>query len=98
MLNYTEPTHSTGLFTTLITVGLFEAKAQLGQLAQSAAAGEVVVLTRRGRPVAEIRAPEASIECATQGRAAVDALRRWRKKIRPGCFDIKELVDEGRRG
>jgi len=34
----------------MITVGIFEAKASLGQLVQSAAEGEVVVLTRRGKP------------------------------------------------
>ena len=41
----------------MIMVGLFEAKGGLAQLANSAAAGEVVVLTKRGRPLAEIRAP-----------------------------------------
>ena len=34
----------------MITIGIFEAKASLGQLAQSAAEGEVIVLTRRGAP------------------------------------------------
>jgi antitoxin (DNA-binding transcriptional repressor) of toxin-antitoxin stability system len=82
----------------MITVGLFEAKAHLGQLAQSAAAGEVIVLTRRGRAVAEIRAPQQAESDATPGLLAIDALRQWRKKVRPGRFDIKELVDEGRRG
>jgi prevent-host-death family protein len=42
----------------MITIGIFEAKANLGQLAQSAAEGEVVVLTRRGKPIAEIRPPQ----------------------------------------
>jgi len=80
----------------MITIGIFEAKANLGQLAQSAAAGEVVVLTKRGKPIAEIRAPQAEV---AQGNAqqAIDALRKFRRANRVGTFDIAELVAEGRR-
>ena len=80
----------------MITVGIFEAKSSLGQLAQSAAGGEVVVLTRRGKPIAEIRAPQAEIgqENAVQ---AIEALRKFRRANRVGAFDVAELVTEGRR-
>lgn len=80
----------------MITIGIFEAKATLGQLAQSAAEGEVVVLTRRGRPLAEIRAPEGE---ATQAetRLAIEALRKFRRANRVGSFNIAEFVAEGRR-
>lgn len=80
----------------MITVGIFEAKASLGALAQSAAAGEVVVLTRRGKPIAEIRPPEGeSSRAATQH--AIEALRAFRRANRTDAFDIAELVAEGRR-
>ncbi|MCX8085532.1 MAG: type II toxin-antitoxin system prevent-host-death family antitoxin [Rhodocyclaceae bacterium] len=81
----------------MITIGINEAKSSLGQLVQSAAAGEVVVLTRRGKPVAELRAPPAEIgqESAAQ---AIEALRKFRRTNRVGAFDIAELVAEGRRG
>lgn len=80
----------------MITVGIFEAKSSLGQLVQSAAAGEVVVLTRRGKPVAEIRAPQADImqESAVQ---AIEALRKFRRSNAVGDFDSTELIAEGRR-
>ncbi len=80
----------------MITVGIFEAKSSLGQLVQSAAAGETVVLTRRGKPVAEIRAPQAEIgqENAT---LAIEALRKFRRGNRIGTFDTAELIAEGRR-
>jgi antitoxin (DNA-binding transcriptional repressor) of toxin-antitoxin stability system len=80
----------------MITIGIFEAKSSLGQLAQSAAAGEVVVLTRRGKPIAEIRAPQAEIgqENVVQ---AIEALHRFRSANRVGAFDIMKLVAEGRR-
>ena len=80
----------------MITVGIFEAKASLGQLVQSAAEGEVVVLTRRGKPVAEIRAPEGEWAQADAA-AAIAALRKARSTVRVGSVDIAELVAEGRR-
>lgn len=81
----------------MITVCIFEAKASLGQLAQSAAKGEVVVLTRRGKPVAEIRAPEGEL-AREEALRNIAALRRARSAIKVGGFDIAELVAEGRRG
>ena len=80
----------------MITIGLFEAKSQLGQLVQSAAAGEVVVLTRRGKPVAEIRAPEAD-RVQPEVSQAIEALRNFRSSTHAGEFDIAELLAEGRR-
>ncbi len=80
----------------MITVGIFEAKSSLGQLAQSAAAGEVVVLTRRGKPIAEIRAPQAEIAQENVAQA-IEALRKFRRANCVDAFDIAELVAEGRR-
>ena len=80
----------------MITIGLYEAKATLGQLAQAAAEGEVVVLTRRGRPLAEIRSPEREPN-ETGTRSAIEALRAFRRTNRVGSFDIGEVVTEGRR-
>lgn len=80
----------------MITIGLFEAKAQLGQLADSAARGEVVVLTRRGQPLAEIRAVQ-PLAASGDATSAIQGLRRWRGRIRVGAIDIAELVAEGRR-
>lgn len=80
----------------MITIGIFEAKASLGQLAQSAAEGEVVVLTRRGKPVAEIRPLEGE-SVAADTLLTIAALRKLRRSLKPGSFDITELVGEGRR-
>jgi prevent-host-death family protein len=80
----------------MITIGIFEAKASLGQLVQSAAEGEVIVLTRRGKPVAEIRAAEGdAVQANTQ--QAIDDLRKFRRSNRVGSFDIADFVAEGRR-
>lgn len=80
----------------MIIVGIFEAKASLGQLAQAAAEGEVVVLTRRGKPLAEIRPPEGdAADVRTQ--ETIAALRAFRRANIAGDFDIAVLVAEGRR-
>lgn len=80
----------------MITIGIFEAKAHLGQLVQAASEGEVVVLTRRGKPVAEIRPPEG--ESAQEDTVlAIAALRKFRRSLKTGSFDIADLVGEGRR-
>jgi antitoxin (DNA-binding transcriptional repressor) of toxin-antitoxin stability system len=80
----------------MITIGIHEAKSNLGQLAQSAAKGEVVVLTKRGKPLAEIHAPQAEVQQENAAQA-IEALRRFRRANRVGDFDIAELVAEGRR-
>lgn len=82
----------------MITVGIFEAKSSLGQLVQSAAAGEVVILTRRGKPVAEIRAPRTEVVGQDGAAQAIEALLKFRRGNRVGSFDAAELVAEGRRG
>lgn len=80
----------------MISIGIFEAKSHLGKLAQSAAKGEVVLLTRRGKPVAELRAPQAEF-LQQEAAAAVKALRSFSAGNEVGNFDIAELVAEGRR-
>lgn len=80
----------------MITIGILEAKTHLGQLAQSAAEGEVVVLTRRSKPVAGIRSPASEI-ARIDARQAIDALRSFRRDIRVGAFDVAEAVSERRR-
>lgn len=80
----------------MITIGIFEAKSALGQLAQSAAEGEVVVLTRRGKPIAEIRAPQSDF-AQRNASEAIAALRKFRDRNRVDAFDIGALVAEGRR-
>jgi prevent-host-death family protein len=80
----------------MITMGIFEAKTQLSELAQSAASGEVVVLTKRGKPIAQIRALQDQNEWQdTQN--VIDALRAFRRKINVGSFDIAKLVAQGRK-
>ena len=81
----------------MITVGIFEAKSSLGQLAQRAAKGEVIILTRRGTPIAEIRAPQSDINHDNAAQA-IQALLKFRRANSVSAFNIAELIAEGRRG
>ena len=78
----------------MTTIGAFDAKAQFSALLDRAAAGEEIVITKHGKPVAKI--------VATDNAGAVDPkvlLERMRKgrTATLGNIDWKDLRDAGRR-
>jgi prevent-host-death family protein len=79
----------------MITVGTFEAKTHLSMLLDRVAAGEEVVITRHGTPVARL------IGARQFDRARVDEtveqLKRLRRHTTLGGLSWKTLRDEGRR-
>ncbi len=79
----------------MLTVGAFDAKTHLSSLLEQVAAGEEVVITRHGKPIARL------IGAADIDRArveeAVEELRRLRKSTSLGGLSWKALRDEGRR-
>jgi prevent-host-death family protein len=76
------------------TVGIVEAKSRLSELVSQAEAGETIVLTKNGRPVAEIVGRSPRIEAA---REAIDRIFARRPKGALAGTSIRELVDEGRK-
>lgn len=79
----------------MITVGAFDAKTHLSRLLDQVAAGEEIVITRHGRPVARL-VPAAGADPA-RAQAAFEALRTLRKGVRLGGLSWKALRDAGRR-
>lgn len=79
------------------TVGAYEAKTHLAQLLNEVVAGETVVITRRGAPIARLVPSANGIRPDTD--AAVDALHEFRRRenITLGGIAIRELIEEGRR-
>jgi prevent-host-death family protein len=79
----------------MITVGTFEAKTNLSMLLDRVAAGEEVVITKHGKPVARL------VGARDFDRARVDEtiekLKRLRKETTLGGLSWKALRDEGRR-
>ncbi len=77
-------------------VGAFEAKTHLSALLAAVAAGETVVITKRGRPVARLVPPDAP-DRRSVARAA-DTLRGLRARFGTASVDeILSMRDEGRR-
>jgi prevent-host-death family protein len=80
-------------------VGAFEAKTHLSRLLEEVAAGETVVITRNGTPVAELRPVEGRSKISV-----AEAIRRIRTgpKMRQAEGEsvaslVRGLIDEGRR-
>ena len=79
----------------MITVGAFEAKTHLSALLDRVAAGEEVVITKHGKPVARL------VSAARIDREPVheafEKLQLLRKRTTLGGFSWQELRDVGRR-
>ncbi|MDP1612540.1 MAG: type II toxin-antitoxin system prevent-host-death family antitoxin [Sulfuritalea sp.] len=87
----------------MLSVGIFEAKAQLSQLVERVAQGEEVLVTRHGKPVARLVAPEASSDVSALAEWTAD-LRSFRRGIDRGAklgkgagSSSAELIAAGRR-
>lgn len=82
-----------------ITVGSFEAKTKLAELLDKVEAGESVIITRRGKAVAQLVAIKSDDDQARM-RALVEEIKRTRvgrgKPAGPGTT-IPELIKAGRR-
>lgn len=79
-------------------VGAFEAKTHLSELLAAVEAGETITITRRGKPVAELR-PVPVSDLRAQREKAFAALKELRKEILQP-MTIEELIEwknEGRR-
>ena len=76
-------------------VGAFEARRQLAQLLDQVEAGEVVVITRRGKVVAHLAPPAGAVN-REAGVEAAARIRARRRGVTLGGLNIKDLVNEGR--
>ncbi len=77
------------------TLGAYEAKSHFSQLLERVEQGEIVTITKHGRPVAKL-VPIRRESTREERRAAMD---RWiQAPDRPtlGGLNLRDLVDEGR--
>lgn len=79
----------------MIKVGAFEAKTQFSALLERVAAGEDVVITKHGRPVA--RLTKADVADKTEVDAAIERIKERRKRTTIGEGGWKAARDEGRK-
>jgi prevent-host-death family protein len=80
------------------TVGTFDAKTHLSKLLDRVERGERIVITRNGKPVADLVPHDDAADPSMRRRAqAVEALRRFKRIKLPKGVTIRDLIEEGRR-
>ncbi|MBM4289012.1 MAG: type II toxin-antitoxin system prevent-host-death family antitoxin [Deltaproteobacteria bacterium] len=79
----------------MIQVGAYEAKTRLSQLLEQVAQGEEFVITRHGVPVAVLAPVPASR--ISDPKAAISALKLFRRGRRLAGISLRELIEAGRR-
>lgn len=77
-------------------IGAFEAKTRLGQLLNLVEAGEEVVITRHGKPVAKLVPAQVGHD-RPKARRVADQLIEAGRGVTLGGLKIKNLINEGRR-
>lgn len=80
----------------MATYGVAEAKNNFTHLLEQAESGERIVITRHGKPIAELRAvtPERPLPSLEQRCAAMDKLREMRESLPPAAQTSVELLNE----
>lgn len=79
----------------MIQVGTFEAKTRLSELLQKVSAGETVIITRHGHPVARL-CPVAKSDLTSRAEV-IRRIRENRRQWTLGRISVRELIEEGRR-
>ncbi|MEM1377237.1 MAG: type II toxin-antitoxin system prevent-host-death family antitoxin [Pseudomonadota bacterium] len=82
--------------------GTFDAKNKLSHLLDLVEAGEEVVITRNGKPVAQLSKPslETDEEKRARARRAMEGLKRIRESLPKDVLagtSIRQMIEEGRR-
>ena len=77
-------------------IALYEAKNRLSELLDRVQAGEEFVITRRGKAIARLSAPDTEAN-RQQAHDAVAALRASRVGVSLGGLHSRDLIAEGRR-
>ncbi len=78
------------------TIALFDAKNRLSELIDRVQAGESFQITRRGKVVASLGAPDGGGQ-RNAAQDAVDSLRAARHGVSLGKLKSLELIKDGRR-
>jgi prevent-host-death family protein len=75
-------------------IGAFEAKTHFSALLLDAERGETIILTKKGKPVAQL-GPLARSEKKLSAKAAMKSMLSARNTL--GRASIRDLIEEGRR-
>lgn len=75
-------------------IGSYEAKTKLPALLREVADGTRIVITRSGKPIADLVPHPGSMDDPS---TVIDQIRNMRQGITLGKNDLKELIRDGRR-
>ena len=78
------------------TVGAYEAKTHLSELLEKVEAGEEIIITKHGTPVAKL-VPVKKEASAEQRAAAIRRIQKLNTGLSLAGLKIKDLIAEGRR-
>ena len=78
------------------TVGAYEAKTHLSELLEKVEAGEEIIITKHGAPVARL-VPMKKEASAEQRAAAIRRIQKLSSGLSLAGLKIKDLINEGRR-
>jgi prevent-host-death family protein len=78
------------------TVGAYQAKTHLSELLEKVEAGEEIVITKHGSPVAKL-VPVKKEATAEERAAAIERIRNLAAGLSLGGLKVKDLIAEGRR-
>lgn len=75
-------------------IGAYDAKTHLGEILDEVAAGQTVIITKRGKPVAKVMPYQSSNETFEMVREQIEA---FRSEVAPDSQSIRDMIDEGKR-
>ncbi len=78
------------------TVGAYEAKTHLSELLEKVEAGEEIIITKHGAPVAKL-VPVKKEASPKERVAAIERIQKLATGLSLGSLKIKDLIREGRR-
>jgi prevent-host-death family protein len=78
------------------TVGAYEAKTHLSELLEKVEAGEEIIITKHGAPVAKL-VPVKKEASAEQRAAAIRRIQKLGTRLSLRGLKVKDLISEGRR-
>ncbi len=82
----------------MVTVGAFEAKTHFSQLLVQVVAGETIIITKHGEPIARLTPMDQRDKVLGLPMKAVAAIRALRQGVKLGKkLSLKQLIQEGRK-
>lgn len=75
-------------------IGVYDAKTQLPRLLEDVERGETITITRHGKPVARLVPARGR---RRSPKAAIEAMRAFRKGHRLDGLTTRDLIEEGRK-